>query len=141
MTLRVATFWAEDLLLAVEVERVQEVLRSQKVTPVPGAHPCVQGLLNLRGQIVTVVDARCRLGLSDRTPGETSVNFIIPSRGEPMSLVVDREGDVMDLDADPFDVPETVDPVIRSVAHTVFKLEGALLLLVDPDEMLSTAAG
>jgi purine-binding chemotaxis protein CheW len=139
--LRVATFWAEDLLLAVDVDRVQEVLRSQMPTPVPLAHPCVRGLLNLRGQIVTAIDARCRLGLPEREPGKDAVNFIILTQDDPMSLVVDREGDVLDLDGDPFDVPETVDPAIRSLVTGVYELDGSLLLLVDMDQILSTAVG
>jgi purine-binding chemotaxis protein CheW len=139
--LRVATFWAEDLQMAVKVERVQEVLRSQKITPVPRAHPCVQGLLNLRGQIVTAIDARRRLGLPERDPSETVTHLIIPSGGDPMSLVVDREGDIVDLESDPFDVPETVDSGVRSLVTSVFKVDGALLLLVDVDEMLSTVDG
>jgi purine-binding chemotaxis protein CheW len=138
--LRVATFWAEDLFLAVEVERVQEVMRSQRLTPVPLAHPCVRGLLNLRGQIVTAIDARCRLGLPARQPGDPEVNVIIPSRGDPMSLVADREGDVVDLGSDPFEMPQTVDSVIRGLVTQVYRLDGTLLLLVDVDQMLSTAA-
>jgi purine-binding chemotaxis protein CheW len=138
--LRVASFWADDLLLAVEIERVQEVLRTQRVTSVPLAHPCVRGLLNLRGQIVTAIDARCRLRLPEREPGAAAVHFIIPSRGDPMSLIVDREGEIIDLDGNPFETPQTVDSVIRSVLTGVYKVDGALLLLVDADQMLSTAA-
>jgi purine-binding chemotaxis protein CheW len=137
--LRVATFWVDDLLLAVEIERVQEVLHAQRLTPVPLAHPCVHGLLNLRGQIVTAVDARCRLGLREREGGG-GVHFIICSQGDPMSLVVDREGEVLDLDTDPFEIPQTVDAAIRSLVTNVYKLDGTLLLVVDVDQILSTAA-
>jgi purine-binding chemotaxis protein CheW len=137
--LTVATFWADDLYLAVEVERVQEVLRSQRLTPVPLADPCVRGLLNLRGQIVTAVDARCRLGLPQRGPGEAEVNFIIAGGSDPMSLVVDREGEIVDVGDVQFETPQTVEAAIRSLVTGVYKLDGTLLLLVDVDQMLSIA--
>jgi purine-binding chemotaxis protein CheW len=139
--LRVATFWAGDLLLAVDVNRVQEVVHSRRITPVPLAHPCVTGLLNLRGQIVTAIDARRRLGLAEREPNESTASFIIQSHGVPMSLVVDREGDVVDLDGDLLEVPQTVDSAIRSLVTGVHKLDGTLVLLVDVDHMLLADAG
>jgi purine-binding chemotaxis protein CheW len=138
---RVATFWAGNLLLAVAVDRVQEVLRSQRIMPVPLAPRYIRGLFNLRGQVVTAVDVRCRLGQPEREPDEGIVNFIILTEGGLMSLVVDREDDVVDLDGCPFEVPQTVDPGIRSLVTGVHKLNGALLLLIDVDRLLSPVAG
>ncbi len=137
---RVATFWVDDLLLAVDILRVQEVLHEQNITYVPLAHPAVRGLLNLRGQIATVVDARCRLGLSERAPEDNGVHFTITSRGDLMSLIVDREGDVIDLDGESLEVPQTVDPQIRSLVTGVHRREGSLLLMIDVDQLLSDLA-
>jgi len=139
--LRVATFRAGDLLLAVDINRVQEVVHSPSITPVPLADPCVTGLFNLRGQIVTAIDARRRLGLPERSPGERIANFIIPSHGTPMSLVVDCEGDVIDVEGDPLEVPQTVDRAIRSIVTGVHELDGSLVLLIDADHMLVAGAG
>ena len=137
---RVATFWVDDLLLAVDILRVQEVLHEQNITYVPLAHPAVRGLLNLRGQIATVVDARCRLGLSERAPEDNGVHFTTTSRGDLMSLIVDREGDVIDLDGESLEVPQTVDPQIRSLVTGVHRREGSLLLMIDVDQLLSDLA-
>jgi purine-binding chemotaxis protein CheW len=137
---RVATFWVEDLHLAVDILRVQEVLHEQHVAFVPLAHPAVRGLLNLRGQIATTVDARRRLGLAERAENADAVHMITTSRGELMSLVVDREGDVIDLDTEAMEVPQTVDLQIRSLVTGVHKLTGSLLLMIDVDRMLTTAA-
>ena len=62
------TFRVGGLLVGVDVERVQEVLHDPELTPVPLAHESVVGLLNLRGQIVTAIDARRRLGLTAAAP-------------------------------------------------------------------------
>ncbi|MEO8695785.1 MAG: chemotaxis protein CheW, partial [Acidimicrobiales bacterium] len=59
---RFCTFYADGLLLGIAIERVEEVLRDQTITPVPLADPAIAGLINLRGQIVTAIDARRRLG-------------------------------------------------------------------------------
>ena len=139
--LRVSTFWVDDLLLAVDVNRIQEVLHSQRITPVPLADPAVMGLLNLRGQIVTAIDARCRLGLPERDTNDNASHLIIESGGAPMSLVVDREGDVVNLRDDALEVPQTVDPAVRSLVTGVHKLDGALVLVVDIDHMLLADAG
>jgi hypothetical protein len=59
---RFCSFTVGGLLFGIDVARVQEVLGTQPVTPVPLAQPSVVGLINLRGQVVTAVDARRRLG-------------------------------------------------------------------------------
>ena len=61
-----STFVVDRLLFGVEVEKVQEVIRYQEMTRVPLAPPVVKGLINLRGQIVTAIDLRRRLELSER---------------------------------------------------------------------------
>ncbi len=57
-----STFFVADLFFGVDVLNVQEVLRYQQMTPVPQAPGVIEGLINLRGQIVTAIDMRRRLG-------------------------------------------------------------------------------
>ncbi|WP_300600701.1 chemotaxis protein CheW, partial [uncultured Nocardioides sp.] len=80
------TFWVDGLYFGLQVEHVQEVLRYQQLTVVPCAPDAVHGLINLRGQIVTALDLRCRLGLPPRPEGELPMNVIVRSRGEVVSL-------------------------------------------------------
>ena len=72
-----STFVVDRLLFGVEVEKVQEVIRYQAMTRVPLAPPVVRGLINLRGQIVTAVDLRCRLGLRPRATADLPMNVVI----------------------------------------------------------------
>ena len=139
-THRYCTFHVAGLLVGIEVSQVLEVVRGLDPTQVPLAHPSVLGLLNLRGQIVTAIDARCRLHLA-AAPGSDRVNVIIRSGDELMSLVVDRAGDVLDLDAATREeVPETISPTIRSFVSGAYQLESALLLILDTDSALSPSA-
>ena len=80
------TFFIERLLFGVEVEKVQEVIRHQGMTRVPLATELVGGLINLRGQIVTAVNLRRRLGLKDSPPGQLPMNVVVRTGAHPGSL-------------------------------------------------------
>lgn len=128
------TFWVDGLFLGVPVEQVQEVLRYQRMTAVPRAPHAVHGLINLRGQIVTALDLRCRLGLPPRPEEELPANVIVRSRGEVVSLLVDDIGDVIDtagaeLQPTPANLPTSIQDVLRGV----MPLAGSILLIVDAD--------
>jgi purine-binding chemotaxis protein CheW len=127
-----ATFYANGLLFGVEVVRVQEVLRYQEMTPVPRAPEVIEGLINLRGQIVTAIDARRRLGLPAREADRTPMNMVIRSDDGAVSLLVDEIGDVLDVEQAAFEpVPENVAPSIRDLTTGVYKLKERLLLVLD----------
>jgi purine-binding chemotaxis protein CheW len=130
-----------DLLLGVEVGRVQEVLGDVPVTPVPLADASVTGLLNLRGRIVTAVDARTRLGLPSREEGQSVANVVMTAGGETVSLVVDAEEDVVDVDGLCREqVPETVSSTIRAFVTGCYQLDERLLLVLDADRALTLTA-
>lgn len=143
MSRRFCVFTVADLNLAVDVTAIDEVLAAGPVTPVPLAAPGVTGLLNLRGEIATVVDARARLGLPPRPPatdgGEThGVHVVIRRDGEALALHVDAEGDVVLVDDDHWEpVPGTVPDPVRSHTRGAHPLGGRLLLELDPDRALA----
>lgn len=126
------TFFVEGLYFGVDVRHVQEVLRSQPMTHVPRAHRVVRGLINLRGQILTAVDLRERLGLGGDEPDETMNVVVTNHQDESFSLVVDNIGDVLDLRIDHMEqVPTTLGTPLRSLLEGVQKLEDSLLLILD----------
>lgn len=137
------TFWVADLFFGVAVDEVQEVLRHQPMTPVPRADEAVTGLINLRGQIVTAVDLRVRLGLPPRAPEQVPMNVIVRSRGEVVSLLVDDIGDVIDpgrmggVDAQP--VPSNMPRGVQDVVRGVRPLPDAILLVLDADRAVDVA--
>jgi purine-binding chemotaxis protein CheW len=130
-----ATFSVDDRYVGVPVERVLEVLRAQPITPVPLAHDHVCGLLNLRGQILTALDMRARLGLPARDEDDPAANVIVTTDEGPLALVVDALGDVVAVDDDRFEPPpETL--LHRDLIKGAFKLDDALLLDLDLNEAL-----
>ena len=129
------TFYVEGLFFGVEVLRVQEVIRFQEMTPVPLASHVVSGLINLRGQIVTAIDLRRRLGLPDRDSSELPMNVVIRTDDGAVSLLVDQIGDVLEVDTDSYErPPETLSGVARQLVLGVYKLKDNLLLILNTDQ-------
>ena len=136
------TFFVSDLFLGVEVQKVQEVLRYQRMTPVPRVARTVKGLINLRGQIVTAVDLRRCLQLDDAPPeSELPINVVIRSEVGAVSLLADAIGDVIDVSEDTFEPPpDTLSGVARELVAGVYKLDGRLLLALSTEKMLRREA-
>jgi purine-binding chemotaxis protein CheW len=129
---QLCTFMVGDLFLGVDVLQVQEVIRSQQMTRVPLAPAAVTGLINLRGQIVTAIDLRRRLGLPGRDESARPMNVVVRTDDGAVSLLVDEIGDVIEVSADAFEQPpKTVDASIRDVLNGIYKLAGRLLLVVN----------
>jgi purine-binding chemotaxis protein CheW len=135
-----ATFFVADLFFGVDVLRVQEVLRFQAMTRVPQAPSVIEGLINLRGQIVTAVDMRRRLRLAPRAGGQTPMNMVVRTEDGAVSLLVDEIGDVLDVDAGSFErPPENLSPAARELIRGVYKLKGRLLLILDTERTVELA--
>jgi purine-binding chemotaxis protein CheW len=140
-TKQYATFFLGDLFLGVEVLKVQEVIRYQEMTPVPLAPGVIEGLINLRGQIVTAIDLRRRLELPARAEGSLPMNVVVRSDDGAVSLLVDEIGDVVEIDDDAYErPPETLKGVARELVTGVYKLKDRLLLVLDTDRAVTLPA-
>jgi purine-binding chemotaxis protein CheW len=134
-----STFMAGGLFLGIEVLEVQEVLRYLDMTRIPRSPDVIQGLINLRGQIVTAVDMRARLGLPRRTDGEPPMNMVVRSDDGAVSLLVDEIGDVVEVTADTYEpTPDNLPREQRELIQGVYKLEGRLLLVLHTERVLNT---
>ena len=135
---QLATFRLDGDLYGVEVDHVQEVLRSQGLTRVPPTPPAVAGLINLRGQVVTAIELRQRLGRPPRPEGTDAVVIVVRLHGEAVSLLVDSIADVVDVDPADFEAPpDTLDGQARELIRGAYKLQGQLLLALDVHKAVS----
>ena len=136
---QLATFWLDGDLYGVEVAHVQEVLKSQGLTRVPLAPAAVAGLINLRGQVVTAIELRERLGRKPRPAGQEAVVIVVRLHGEAVSLLVDSIADVVDVDVRDFEAPpDTLDGAGRDLIRGAYKLDGQLLLALDVNRAVGT---
>ena len=117
------------------MKKVQEVLRYQEQTRVPLAPRTVRGLINLRGQIVTAIDLRSRLDLSDRPDDQLPMNVVLRTDEGAVSLLVDEIGDVVEVEEEAFErPPETLTGMARELIDGTYKLEDGLLLILDTEK-------
>ena len=137
-----STFFVAGLFFGVDVLRVQEVLRFQHMTSVPQAPDVIEGLINLRGQIVAAIDMRRRLALPARAGEQTPMNMVVRTDDGAVSLLVDEIGDVLDVNEATYErTPENLDPAARELIRGVYKLKDRLLLVLDVDRTVDLAVG
>lgn len=132
------TFDLDDTLYGVEVSWVQEVLRPHNRTRIPQSPETVSGLVNLRGQVVLTVDLRTRLEMAPRPEGVDPMMVVVQVAGEPVSLLVDRIGDVVRTEDDTYAAPpDTLDSATRALVTGAHKLDDQLLLLLDVERAVA----
>lgn len=142
MSRQLCTFWLGGHFFGIDVEKVQEILHTQKITPVPLAPPSILGLVNLRGQIVIGFDLRLALGLPDIVSSNEMVNIVVRSTQGTVSVPVDQIGDVIEVaDHDFENTPDTLTGGLRELIIGAYKLEHALLLVLDIDRALMSGTG
>jgi purine-binding chemotaxis protein CheW len=134
-TRQFCTFFLEHYFFGVDVRQVQEVFRSHEQTRVPLAPQVVSGLINLRGQIVTVIDLRRRLELRPRADAQRPMHVVVRHDDSVVDLLVDEIGDVVDVADDLFEPPPgTLEGIARELIVGAYKLEGQLLLILDTEK-------
>lgn len=131
------TFFLDGHVFGTPVPKVQEVILHQEMTRVPLAPEVVSGLINLRGQIVSAIDLRRRLGLPERPEGQLPMNVVVRTADGAVSLLVDEIGDVIEVEEETLESPpETLQGFAREVVRGVYKLSGRLLLALDIDRVV-----
>lgn len=138
-TKQFCTFYLGDRYFGIDVLNVQEVIRYQIMTKVPLAPPVVEGLINLRGQIVTALDMRRRLGLDKRSDGELPTNIIVRTESDgAISLLVDEIGEVIEVSDDDFEAPpDTLTGSARQIVVGTYKLAEKLMLVLDTERAVA----
>lgn len=133
-----ATFYVGDLLLGVDIRLVQEINRQLDITPVPSAPKHVRGVINLRGEVATVIDLRTVLGLPEAEVQRDTRNLIVHSQGEAIGLWVDRISDILSVrPEDISEPPSNVDGVDGKFFLGVHTLESDICVLLNVEQVLA----
>ena len=136
--LQCVTFTLESETYGINVMQVQEVLREVEVAPVPGAPHYVIGIINLRGNVVSVIDARIRFGLSTKDSDDMSRIIVIEVQHQIIGILVDSVAEVVDVDPSEIDTAPNVgnEETSKYIDGVVSRGE-KLLILVDLNKLLS----
>lgn len=132
------TFRLDNEKYGIKVMQVQEVLRMTEIAPVPGAPTYVLGIINLRGNVVTVIDSRKRFGLADKEPDDSTRIVIIEAENQVVGILVDSVAEVVDLRVSEIDTaPNIGNDDSSKYIQGVSSQKGELLILVDVNKLLT----
>ena len=136
--LQYVTFRLDDETYGIDVMQIQEVLRYTEIAPVPGAPDYVLGIINLRGNVVTVIDTRRRFGLADSELTDSSRIVVMESSNQVMGMLVDSVAEVVYLKASEIETaPNVGNEESAKFIMGVCNKNGELIILVEFDKMLS----
>jgi len=132
------TFSLAEETYAIDVLQVQEVLKMTEIAPVPGVPDYILGIINLRGSVVTVIDARRRMSLPERAPDDASRIVIIDVDNQNIGILVDSVAEVVQIPPDAVDPAPAVgnDQTSRFILG-VSSTEDGLTIVIDLNKLLS----
>jgi purine-binding chemotaxis protein CheW len=136
-----ATFKVNNELFAIDVMQVKEVLRYSEITPVPGSSSYIKGIINLRGNVVTVIDTRLLFSLSARkTDDDTRIIVVEYNEQEVVGMVVDSVDEVVNIPQNDIERAPSVasDDSDRRFVQGVSYYENNLIILLDLAKMLES---
>lgn len=143
---QLCTFFLQGMFFGIDVNDVQEVIRPHTLTPVPSAPADICGLINLRGQILTVIDLQQRLDMGKSAIGlpvkliddQPGFYIVVCVDEQTVSLLVDDVGDVLTLPADSFQPPPaTLTGRMRQLLAGAYPLSSGFLLVIDTAKVLN----
>jgi purine-binding chemotaxis protein CheW len=136
--LQYVTFRLENETYGIGVMQIQEVLRYTEIAPVPGAPDYVLGIINLRGNVVTVIDTRRRFGLMDAEITDASRIVVMESSNQVMGVLVDSVAEVVYLKSSEIETaPNVGNEESAKFIQGVCNKNGELIILVELDKMLA----
>ena len=136
--LQYVTFRLDDETYGINVMQIQEVLRYSGIAPVPGSPEYVLGIINLRGNVVTVIDTRRRFGLNDADVTDSSRIVVMESADQVMGILVDSVAEVVYLKSSEIETaPNVGSEESARFIQGVCNKNGELIILVEFDKMLT----
>lgn len=136
--LQCVTFRLEEETYGINVMQVQEVLRITEIAPVPGAPDYVLGIINLRGNVVTVLDTRKRFGLSSKEVDDASRIVIIESGEYVVGILVDSVAEVVYFrESEVESAPNVGNDDSSRYIQGVISRDDGLLIVVDLNKLLT----
>lgn len=138
--LQLVTFSIGEEEFGVDILKVQEIIRTMEITKVPRAQDFVEGVINLRGKVIPIIDLRRRFGLASKPHDKHTRIIVIEINNMIVGFVVDSVSEVLRIPASTVEPPPPVVAGMESeYISGVGKLHDRLLILLDLDKLLSSA--
>ena len=138
--LQLVSFKIGDEEFGVDILSVQEINRMSQITKVPNTPEFIEGVINLRGRIIPVIDLRVKLGMVRKDHGKNTRIVVVELKGQTIGFIVDEVSEVLRIPKEITEAPpEMVGGVNSDYITSIGKLEDRLLILLDLEKILSTA--
>ena len=138
--LQLVTFTISSEEFGLDILKVQEIIRTMEITRVPKAPDFVEGVINLRGKVIPIIDLRKRFGMESKPHDNQTRIIVVEISGRIIGFVVDSVSEVLRIQSNTVEPPP---PIVSGVdseyINGVGKLDDRLLILLDIDRLLSDA--
>lgn len=132
------TFGIDEEEYAISILKVKEIIEMKKITKIPNLPEYIKGIINLRGNIIHIIDIREKFGMSIRAYDKFNVIIIVEAAGKTLGIIVDQVRDVLSIDKDSVQPPIDFEGNIDNVyVEGMAKVGERLVVVVDIDKMLS----
>jgi len=136
--LQIVSFTVDELLFGLEILHIQEIIRFTEITKIPNSPLFVEGVVNLRGKVIPVIDLRKKMSMPLNDYGTTSRIIISEVDNTTVGYIVDSVNEVMYVDADNLETPPDIALSINSdFIQSIAKLEDKLLIMLDIGNVLT----
>ncbi|MBF0278606.1 MAG: purine-binding chemotaxis protein CheW [SAR324 cluster bacterium] len=134
------TFTLNDRVYGIEIQNVREIVDMQKITNVPGMEDYIKGLINLRGQVIPVLDVRLRFGMKFREYNPRTCIIVVEFHETMIGLIVDRVADVLIIPRDQIqEPPSKKDQGYDRFIKGLDKSDQTVKLILDTEKLISRA--
>ncbi|MDH4027600.1 MAG: chemotaxis protein CheW [Nitrospirota bacterium] len=138
--LQLVTFTLKNEEYAVDILKVQEINRIVEITKVPNSPDYVEGVINLRGKVIPVVNLRRKFGFEEKERDDTTRIIIMDINGLTNGLIVDSVSEVLRIPSDIVDpAPPMASDMNSLYIKGIAKLENRLIILLDIDRLIGEA--
>lgn len=138
--LQLVSFKIGDEEFGVDILSVQEINRMSQITKVPNTSDFIEGVINLRGRVIPVMDLRVKLGMPRKEHGKNTRIVVVELKGQTIGFIVDEVSEVLRISKDITEAPpEMVGGVNSDYITSIGKLEDRLLILLDLDKIVTTS--
>lgn len=137
--LQVVAFCLKDEEFAIDIQQLREVLKYVNITPLPQSAEFIEGVINLRGDVIPVIDLRKRFSISDGAVNTKTRIIIVEISGSLLGLVVDQVSEVLHFSADQIqDPPKGMLGTKTDFIQGIGKKENRLIIILKPDKIISS---
>jgi purine-binding chemotaxis protein CheW len=135
-TITMVTFYMDNFLFGIPANKVMEINKEIDITPVPLSDEHILGIMNLRGQIVTVMDLTKKLKIGLKIIPK--LNLIVKDEGEvPVSFVIEEIGEILEIPPSKLEkVPDKLEGISKEYIKNVYQLPDKLLLILDIEKVI-----